>query len=234
MRGYMPAMSKLRSRKRITIIVASLAVAAGGGAAIATAQDSHSSRLDSYLDSVAGHLGISTDELKDAMKAAAIDQVDAALEEGRLTEEEADALKERIESGDVPPFFGPFLAPRFEHFPDRPFFPGPGFFEAKLSTAAEYLGLTEDELEDRLDDGTTLAEIAEAEGKSVDGLKQALVDAARERIEQAVDDGDLTREEADRLLEGLEERIDHLVEHASFHFHEEHAGVRVPRGGPFW
>ena len=233
MRASMPDMSNLRSRKYIVLAVAVLALAAGGGAAIAASQGSSSSRVDSYLDSVAEHLGVSTDELKDALKAAAADQVDAALEEGRLTQEEADALKERIESGETPPFFGPFLAPRFDQFPDRPLVPGPHFFEAKLSTAAEYLGLSEDEVRERLEAGSTLAEVAEAEDKSVDGLEQALLEAARERIDQAVEDGDLTQEQAERLLEGLEERIDHFVEHASLHFHGE-PGVRAPRSSPFW
>jgi hypothetical protein len=229
----MPDMKRLRSRKALAILAAALVVG-GGGAAIAAAQDSSSSRIDSYLDGVAEHLGVSTEELKDAMKAAAIDQVDAAVEAGRLTEEEGDALKERIESGDVPPFFGPFLGPRLHHFPDRPFGGPPLFFEAKLSTAADYLGLSEDELQEKLNDGSSLADVAEAEGKSVDGLKQALVDAARERIEQAVEDGEVTQAEADDLLEGLEERIGHFVEHARFRFHEEFGGMRMPRTGPFW
>jgi hypothetical protein len=231
----MHGMNRLRSRKNIAIIVVAFAAAAGAGATIAVAQDSPSSKAESYLNRVATHLGVSTDELKDALKAGALDEVDAAVEDGRLTQEEADELREHIESGEVPPFLGPLIGPRFEHFPDRPalgvapFF----FFEENLTTAADYLGLTEDELQERLNGGNTLADLAEAEGKSVEGLKQALVDAARERIDQAVEDGDLTRAEADRLLEGLVERIGSLVDHACFRFHQEAMGLRLPPGGPF-
>src|ERR671915_356977 len=118
-----------------------------------------------------------------AIIAVALDEVDAAGEDGRLPQERADALKERIESGEVPPFFGPLVAPRLERGFDRLPHPLPFhrhfFFEEKLSTAAEYLGVSEDELEERLNEGSTLAEVAEAEGKSVAGLKQALVDAAK-------------------------------------------------------
>jgi hypothetical protein len=238
MTAFIPGMKRLRSRKGIATIVVALAAVAGGGAAIAAAQDSQStSRASAYLEGVARHLGVSTDELQDAMKAAALDEVDAAREDGRLTQEQADALKERVESGEVPPFFGAFLGPRLDRGFDR--FPHPlpfhrhFFFEEKLSTAADYLGLSEDELEEKLNDGSTLAEVAEAEGKSVDGLKQALLDVAKERVDRAVEDGDLTQAEADDLLEGLEERIDAFVEHAFFRFHEELEGARMPRGGPF-
>jgi hypothetical protein len=233
----MPRMKRLRSRKALALLAAALVIG-GSGAAIAAAQDSPSSRASSYLEGVAKHLGVSTDELEDAMKAAALDEVDAAREDGRLTQEEADALKERIESGELPPFFGAFLGPRlergFEHFPPRPPFHGHFFFEEKLSTAADYLGLTEDELVERLNDGNTLAEVAEAEGRSVDGLVQALLDAANERIDQAVEGGDLTQSEADDLREGLEECVRSFVESARFRFHEEFGGVRMPRAGPFW
>jgi hypothetical protein len=237
MRASMSGMKRLRSRRAFALLAAALVVG-GGGAAIAATQGSPPSGVSSYLEGVAKHLGVSTDELEDAMKAAALDEVDAAREDGRLTQEEADALKERIESGELPPFFGMFLGPRleggFEHFPPRLPFHGHFFFEEKLSTAADYLGLTEDELEERLNEGDALAEVAEAEGKSADGLVQALLAEARERIEQAVEDGDLTQSEADDLLEGLEERIHAFVESARFRFHEELGGVRMPRPGPFW
>jgi hypothetical protein len=228
-------MKRFRTRKALLIAVLALALIGGAGAAIAAAQDSPSSQPSSYLEGVAKHLGVSTDELKDAMKAAAIDEVDAALADGRLSEEEADALKDRIESGDVPPFFGPFLGPRFDHFPGRPHFDGGLhlFFEEKLSTAADYLGLTENALEQRLNDGSSLADVAEAEGKSVDGLKQALVDDATERIDRAVEEGKITEDEASRLREGVEERIDAFVEHAFFRFHDDSFGMRLPRSGPF-
>jgi hypothetical protein len=238
MPAFISGMKRLRSRKAIAIIIVALAAVAGGGAALAAAQDSQSSsRAGSYLQGVARHLGVATAELKDAMKAAALDEVEAAREDGRLTQEQAEALEERIGSGEVPPFFGALLGPRLErgldHFPHPLPFHHHFIFEEKLSTAAHYLGLSEDELEERLNDGSTLAEVAEAEGKSVDGLEQALVDAAKQRIDQAVEDGDLTQAEADNLLEGIEERIDAFVEHAFFRFHGELEGARMPHAGPF-
>jgi hypothetical protein len=192
------------SRRTIAVAVTALAVAGGGGAAIAASQGSSGSP-EAFFDSLAEHLGISTEELEDAAKAAATDQVDAALEEGRITEEEAKRLKERIAQGDSPLFFGPPLFGGPHHH-------GRAFLGTRFEAAAEYLGLTEAQLRERLEEGQSLAEIARAEDKSVDGLKQALLDDARQRLDEAVEDGDLTRARANDLLERLRERIDDFVE----------------------
>src|SRR6266545_2300596 len=111
-------MKRFRSRKTLTIAVVALAVVGGGGAAIAADQGS-SSTGQSFLDSVARHLGISSQKLEDATKAAAIEQVDAALKEGKITQAQADELKARIQSGEFPPFAGPLFGPRFGHFRRR-------------------------------------------------------------------------------------------------------------------
>ena len=201
-------MRKLTSKTALAAAVAGLAVAGGGAAVAASQSDSPAS---SFLDSVAKHLGISSQELEDATRAAAVDQVDQALADGHITQEQADELKERIESGAFPPFLGSGLFGFREH--------GPGdgadghhfFFGAKLSAAAEYLGLTEVELREQLADGKSLADVAEAEGKSVDGLKQAMLAGAKTRLDDEVADERLTQEQADAIYERLESAIDELV-----------------------
>jgi hypothetical protein len=191
------------SKRTVVVGAAALVVAGGSGAAIAASQGSSGSP-EAFVESLAEHLGVSTDELEDAARAAALDQVDAALADGRITEEQAEALKERIEEGDAP-LFGPplFGGPALHH--------GGGALVHGFDAVAEYLGLDEDALRERLEEGQSLAEVARAEGKSVDGLKDALIDEAEERLDQAVDDGDLTRERADEILERLREHIDDFV-----------------------
>jgi Arc/MetJ-type ribon-helix-helix transcriptional regulator len=220
-------MKRFRSRKTLTIAVVALAVAGGGGAAIAAAQGS-SSPGQSFLDSVAKHLGISSQKLEDATKAPAVDEVDAALKEGKITKAQADELKARIHSGDFPPFAGALFGPRFGHFHRG----GPPLVGEKLSAAADYLGLSEAELRTKLNTGQALAEIAKARGKSVDGLKQAILDEAEKNLDQLVEDGELTRAEADEMLTRLKSHIDDLVDHGMFRFRERVAGQ--PREHPFW
>jgi hypothetical protein len=221
-------MKRFRSRKTLTIAVAALAVI-GGGAAIAAAQGS-SSDGQSFLDSVAKHLGISSQKLEDATKAAAVDQVDAAQKGGKITKAQADELKARIQSGEFPPFAGPLFRPRFGHFHRG----GPPLFGEKLSAAADYLGLTEAELRTKLNTGQTLADIAKARGKSVGGLKQAILDEAEKKLDQLVEDGELTQAEADDMLARLKSHIDDLVDHGTFRFrfHDRLGGQ--PREHAFW
>jgi hypothetical protein len=203
-------MRNVKPRTLIAATAAGLAIAGGGAAVAASQSDSTGS---SFWDSVAQHLGISSEKLEDATKAAAADQVDRAVEDGRITKEQADELKSRIESGEFPPFFGPGVHGGFRgpHGMDRS---GPGhhfFFGEKDSAAADYLGLGEDELREQLFAGKSLAEIAKAEGKSVDGLKKAILAGAKTHLDEAVADEHLTREQADAMYERLQSSIDDIV-----------------------
>ena len=78
---------------------------------------------------------------------------------------------------------------------------------AAIEIILETLGIAADELRDARQDGTSLAELAEAQGVEVATLIDALVSAAEERIAEHVADGDLTQEEADERLAEAEERI---------------------------
>jgi polyhydroxyalkanoate synthesis regulator phasin len=142
--------------------------------------------------------------------------VDEAVDAGRLTEEEGERLKDRLRSSELPRLFPylpkrPFVDPGFEFF-DRGGF---GFFLGDivdLDAAASYLDLSETALRDELEDGKSLADVARDRNKSVDGLVDALADDAEQRIDEAVEDGRLSEERADRLKEDLEDRLRDRVE----------------------
>jgi hypothetical protein len=189
-------------RRTLVVGAIALAVTVGTGAAVAATSGvfDPKAEAEAFQDAVAEKLGVTTAELENAYKEAALERLEAAVAAGRLTEQQAAEIRERIESGD-------FLGPRgfgFGFHVER----GPGMH---LDTVADYLGVTEAELHERLRAGETLAEIAEAEGKSVAGLKQALLAAAKEKLANAVDNGAVTQAERDELLERLEASIDDLV-----------------------
>lgn len=77
-----------------------------------------------------------------------------------------------------------------------------------FDTAAEALGLTPVELFTELHSGKTLEEIAEAKGVDIetvyDALDAARAEAQKQAIQQAVEDGKISQEQADWMLEGLE------------------------------
>jgi hypothetical protein len=185
-------------------VVLAVAVGAAGAVAAARALDARE-ESQAVIDDAADQLGIESSELADALEEALKNRVDEAVESGRLTEEHGAELKERIESGETPLIFPNFgRHGGFSHG-------GPGHF-GKLEAAATYLGLTEAELRERLQDGKTLAEIARDEGKAVDGLVDALVSEATEKIDEAVENVRLAEEQATELKDGLEERTQDLVE----------------------
>lgn len=160
------------------------------------------------IDDAAAQLGVEPDELSGALKQAMKNRVDAAVEAGQLTEEQARQLKERIDSDELP-LLG--LAPR-AHWGLGLHRHGSGHFGRGevFGAAASHLGLTEAELRRQLED-KTLAEVAKDRGKSVSGLVDAMVSAAEKSIDQAVEDGKLTTEQAAELKDGLEERMTDLV-----------------------
>lgn len=88
------------------------------------------------------------------------------------------------------------------------FGPGVGGEWTMFDTAAEALGLTPEELFAELHAGKSLKEVAEAQGIDIEAVQEALqaarAEAMRQRIEQAVEDGNMSQEQADWLLEGLE------------------------------
>jgi hypothetical protein len=80
---------------------------------------------------------------------------------------------------------------------------------AVFDAAAEALGLTPEGLFAELHGGKTLSEVAEERGVELETVQEAMkaarVEAMKEAIQQAVEDGRLTQERADWLLEGLEQ-----------------------------
>jgi urease accessory protein UreF len=187
--------------------VVGLAVAGGGAAIAATQLDSPQATSQAIVNDAAQQLGITPTKLSDALKKALENQVDAAVKDGRLTKAEGDALKARIESNDYPLFAGPGLGRGFR---------GPGAFGhfghvVGLSAAADYLGLTEAELRMQLESGKSLADVAKAQNKSVDGLVQALYDAAKKDLDAAVSAGKITASQEQTILSGLKQTITNLV-----------------------
>ena len=99
---------------------------------------------------------------------------------------------------------------------------------AGIDDVATYLGLKPADLATQLRSGKSLADIAKAQGKTVDGLKTAITDAATKQLDAAVAADKLTKDQETKLLAGLASHLDDLVN-----------GVRGPgafgrfgRGGP--
>src|SRR5712692_4275645 len=189
-----------RRNRLIAGVVAALAVTGGGAAIAASKLGSPKEESQAVINDAAQQLGVQPSALSHALKKGLENRVDAAVAAGRITKDEGDALKTRIESGEFPLFFGG---------------PGPGFHHGGpvggLDAAASYLGLTEAELRTQLEAGKTLAQVAQDKGKSVDGLIQALVDDAQKKLDAAVAAGRLTKDQEQSILSDLKQHITDLV-----------------------
>ncbi|UYZ14365.1 hypothetical protein A6764_05185 [Brevibacillus sp. WF146] len=157
------------------------------------------------LADVAKEQGVSTDELVSLLTKQEEEHLAAAVKEGKLTQEQADKLKETISERvqhiveDTHPGkgFGKFIVK----------FPGFGHNEELLAL----LKLDEEKLQSELKAGKSLAEIAKAQGVSTDELV-SLLTKQEEHLAAAVKEGKLTQEQADKLKETIAERVQHIVE----------------------
>ena len=195
-------------RKWIVSGVAVLALGAAGAGLAASRSGSNASAAaadEPYLSAVAKRVGVEPEKLLAAMKAEAKARLDKAVADGRVPAALAERIQKRIDAATLEHPLG-LQGPR-----------GGGLQRLKRGArqvgkaAADYLGLTRPELRAELRQGKSLAQVATERGKSVEGLKQAILAEAKSRLDQAVGAKRLTQAQADELYRRLEGRIDDIV-----------------------
>jgi hypothetical protein len=173
-----------------TLMVLAGAVALGAGGAtigVAASGGGDSSPAKDLADALNKNEGTSLTEadVQEAMEAAFKARLDAAVKAGRLTQAQADQMLQRAQ--DAP-------KRRAEREAAR---------AARIAPVAKLLGLTADEIHQKLEDGTTLAKLAESKGVS----RAKLLDAIKEGIKAASAAEGVTFSE-ERLTEMAERTAD--------------------------
>jgi uncharacterized protein (DUF433 family) len=180
------------------------------------------------FEAAAKALGITVDELRTALedgksiaevakdkgvdKQKVIDAMVAAAE-ARLDEAKA-SLPERIAEmvdGTMPaggPGGGHGGGPGGDHGPD-------GHRGAGLTAAATALGISEEDLRTALQDGKTIAEVAEEKGVDLQTVIDAMVAEAKTHLADEVESGQITQAQADERLADLDSRITEMVNNAA-------------------
>lgn len=144
------------------------------------------------LPDLAEEQGVEMDDVRVAAEEAKAEMVEQAVDEGVITEAEAAWLLSNP---------GPrgrrgitrrspccrFLREVID----------PGSVKAAV---AEALGLTVEELEAAREEGQTLPELAEEQGVEMDDVRAAAEEAKAVAVQQAVDEGLITEEQAERIL----------------------------------
>jgi hypothetical protein len=163
------------------------------------------------LADVATAQGKSVSGLEDAIVADAKTHLDSEVAAGDLTAAQESSMLSDLQShvADIVNHTGP------------PPGGGPGHGPFDLAAITTYLGVSASELKSDLDSGKTLADVATSQGKSVSGLEDAIVAAAKTKLDAAVAAGKLTAAEESTRLSDLQSHVADLVTHTG-----------PPPGGP--
>jgi hypothetical protein len=187
-------------KRTTTWVVALLSVGAllvGGGIATAGNGPSAQSRCDALLAKIAEKRGMPVEQLQAALEARALARIDAAAQAGRITADQAAKARAAVEQGR--------LCKGLRH--------GPAAHGARgmLAAAAGYLGLSGDQLRAELRGGKSLGEVAVAKGKTVGGLKAAMLAPASAKLDQAVAHGRISAQQRTTALARLGKLADRLI-----------------------
>jgi hypothetical protein len=212
-------------RGKLVIGLAALAVIAFAGGAVAATQSGGPTTRKAFLNDLAKRLHVTPQQLSSALNGATIDQLQAAVKAGELTQAQANAIEQRMkQNGNAPAvpfgFFGPGAGPGFPRLAPGPGgapgprlrpFPGPFAGVGDISSAAGYLGLTNAQLFQQLSSGKSLAQIATAKGKTVSGLEQAMTASVKSRLDKLVAAKAITAAQEKQFLSRFSARLSQEV-----------------------
>lgn len=201
--GSLASAAKRPQAKRSQALAAVAIKGAAGYLGFKPAQLRKDVRAGTSLAALAAARGKSVEGLQQAMLAAVKARLDKATAAGRLDAERAQKLLTRMQARIAKLVSRTGALPRAKRGAVR---------SGSLQKAArEYLGLTGAQLREQRQAGRSLAQIAVAQGKSVDDLRQAMLAAAKTRLDARVAAGKLTAERAQAALTRLQARIARLV-----------------------
>ncbi len=200
----------------------------GAGTVLAQQGGDDGGPVRTFIAKVATKLGVSEEQLQGAITEARQEMLDEAVAEGRLTPEQAERLRERVDKGD---FFPPLREDRPDHA--RRHGPCQRVQILIVDSTADVLGVEKGRLLSEIKAGKSLAEIAEAQGFSAERFQAALLAQVRQTLDGLVAEGKLTERQASKIFQGIDENIDKIV-NGHFEPHsrpcDDHGRHRRPHG----
>ena len=161
-----------------------------------------------FIQRFAQRLGLSEAQVTQAATDVRNEMLDEAVAAGRLTPEQADRVRNRpIDQGFGPKLGGPHGRGLGGHLPGAK-----GFLKAEFDAIAQFLGMSSADLQAELRAGRSLAEVAQAKGKTREDLLNKIIQDAQAHAAMAVQDGKLTQAQADQLIQRAPETINRLVD----------------------
>jgi ribosomal protein S20 len=208
----------------------------------ATPQTPKTNLAQDFWDALASRLHVTITDLQQAVKDATKDTIQKAVQDGWLTQQQADQMKQRVDQwqGNGAPFgffggrgFGPKGFGRNGWF-GRGAMGARGWFDQGVfDAAAKTLNMTTQDLMTQLRSGKSLADIAKDKGVDEATLKKAMLDAAKADVDTAVSNGRLTQQQADQIKSQLDQMdLNRFLEQPWFHGRGPWFGVPKPRPTP--
>ncbi len=168
---------------------------------------------EQYLQDLAKRLGVSVSTLQQDKLAAAEDVLAQLVKDGKLTQNQANTIKQRLQSHQACTGKGPG-------------FPGQGivlqslrqYLPGAVNQVAQGLHLTANQLKAQLQSGKSLSDIATAQGVSSAQLHTIVTTAIQNAVNQAVSAGNLTQQQATALMQYLQQHPNLLNRILNMHF----------------
>ncbi len=210
----------------IAALVAIVGAVAVG--AVAYAQDEDSNFPfdfgQKFREALAEILGITVDEYDAAVDKARDQVVDEAVDEGWLTDDQAELFRFRMNQMPEGRFgFGMRGMPKAFGFHDRGMM---GWGDSLLSIAADQLDMSLTELLTELQDGKSIADVAGDKGVKTQAIVDAYVAELKADMDEEVADGNMTQKQEDYYLEQAGTRAANQLENTW----EDCAPFRMPGG----
>jgi hypothetical protein len=191
-------------------VALALALALGVGAVVYAQGDTKGGAqpmAELFWDRLANRLGTSPDVVRQAIQGATKDVLAQAVQEGRLTQEQADRASQRVDAwkGNVPfglPLGGPSAKGKAH------------LGRVAMTAAAKALGMTPADLIKELQAGKTLRQVAEAKGVPAATVQQAIADAEKAEIDKAAAAGKLTAEQVTQKKAWFDQMAAKLMDHS--------------------
>jgi hypothetical protein len=158
-------------------------------------------RCETFQAAFAQNLGITTQQLQGTRKQTALQLIDEAAAAGKITPEQAQKAKDRVNASQGA------CASAGDRAPVKT-----QITKVELQAVAQKLGITESQLVQEVRGGKTLAQVAAAHNVGRDDLKATMHDAFKGELDKAVSNGRITQDQANTALAKFDAKLDTIVD----------------------
>ena len=162
-----------------------------------------------YLQDLANRLGVSVSTLQQDKLGAAEDVLAQLVKDGKLTQNQANQIKQRLESHKACSGNGRGLWGRGVEIQALK-----QYLPSVATQVAQGLHMTVDQLKAQLQSGKSLSDIATAQGVSSSQLQTLVTNTIQSTVTKAVSDGNLTQQQATNIMQMLQKNpgvLNHLL-----------------------